>query len=759
MPSTSFRFSTLAAALSCAVSSLAVAQQTPVPGKPAEPATPTENNAETASGEQIETLETVVVTASADASAEGLSPSYAGGQVAQGGRAGILGTRDHLETAFSITSYTNELIQERQARSVGDVLQNDPTVRTARGFGNFQESYFIRGLILSSDDVSYNGLYSLLPRQYIATELFERVEVLRGASAFLTGANPGGGGLGGAINLLPKRAPNEPLTRLTVGAGNGLFGSTAVDVARRFGPDQSVGLRLNAAYRDCGTAVDDESAKLGLVSLGADWRGESARLSADIGWQDNQLDETRTNVSVNGLTRVPDAPDSKRNFAQPWAYSDERDLFGTLRGEYDFTRNLTAWIAYGLRRSEEANSLANLDVSNAETGAGSTYRFDNTREDRVDTGEIGLRGKLQTGPIGHEWVIAASTFELEKDNAYALDPFNTLATNLFSPVSYAQPDFGPGSFTGNELSDPKLTGRTRLTSVAVGDTLALIDDRVLITLGARHQKLEIESFAYGSGERSGDYDEDRISPVVGAVYRLTPRLSLYANYVEGLTQGETAPVNDPTSDPEDPTRLDNGGDVLKPYVTQQFEFGTKFENGRVGLGMALFSTEKPRSLIVDNRFTTEGEDRHQGVELTLYGTATRSVRLLGGMTYLDAEQRSTQTASSEGKRVIGVPRFQASIGSEWDVTGLPGLAFDARVIHTGSTYADNTNTLEVEQWTRLDFGSRYLTEVKGKLVTLRARVDNVFDRSYWGSVGGFPDAGYLVAGGPRALVVSTSVDF
>lgn len=89
------------------------------------------------------------------------------------------------------------------ARSVGEVLQNDPTVRVARGFGNFQESYFIRGFVTSSDDIAYNGLYSLLPHQYIATELFERIELLRGASAFLTGTNPGGDGLGRAINLLP----------------------------------------------------------------------------------------------------------------------------------------------------------------------------------------------------------------------------------------------------------------------------------------------------------------------------------------------------------------------------------------------------------------------------------------------------------------------------------------------------------------------------------------------------------------------------
>jgi iron complex outermembrane receptor protein len=105
------------------------------------------------------TLNTITVEASADASAEGLAKPYAGGQVARGGRVGILGTQDVMSTPFSTTSYTNELIQNQQARSVGDVLQNDPTVRIARGFGNFQESYFIRGFIVNSDDVGYNGLY------------------------------------------------------------------------------------------------------------------------------------------------------------------------------------------------------------------------------------------------------------------------------------------------------------------------------------------------------------------------------------------------------------------------------------------------------------------------------------------------------------------------------------------------------------------------------------------------------------------------
>ncbi len=388
------------------------------------------------------TLSTVTVNASADASAQGLSPAYPGGQVARGGRAGILGTKDALDTPFSITSYTNELIQDRHARSVGDVLQNDPTVRVARGFGNFQEAFFIRGFILDSDDTAYNGLYSLLPRQYIATELFERVEVLRGASAFLNGASPNGGGLGGSINLLPKRAPNEPLNRVTFGVASGGQTQVAADIARRFGPDGNTGIRVNAAARNGGTGVDDEDVKLGLLAVGLDWRSRDVRLSGDIGWQDHKLKNTRTNVTLgSAVTSVPNAPDNQTNFAQPWSYSNERDVFGTLRGEWDLSPSTTAWAAAGARRGEEANSLANLTVSNASTGAASTYRFDNTRKDSVNTGELGLRGKLQTGSVGHEWVAVASHYDFDKKNAYAMDWRNTHATNLYNPVATNLPGF------------------------------------------------------------------------------------------------------------------------------------------------------------------------------------------------------------------------------------------------------------------------------------------------------------------------------
>ncbi|MBB3284656.1 TonB-dependent siderophore receptor [Mitsuaria sp. BK037] len=695
-----------------------------------------------------------VVTVSATADKQGLSKAYAGGQVARGGRAGILGTKDNLETPFSITAYTNELIQDRQARSVAEVLQNDPGIRAARGFGNFQEAYFIRGFILNSDDVAYNGLYSLLPRQYIASELFERVEVLRGASAFLMGASPNGSGIGGNISLLPKRAPVEPLTRLTVNAGSGGAGGAALDVARRFGPDKATGVRFNAAYRDGGTAVDDEKARTSVVALGVDWRSRDVRLSADLGWQDNQLTRTRPSVTVNGLSAMPALPDNKANYAQPWTYSNERDTFGTLRGEWDLNDAVTAWAAYGARRSKEANRLGNLTVTDAATGDGTFYRFENGRKDSVDTGEAGLRGKLRAGSVGHEWVVSASVFSLDTKNGYAMDFLNTQPTNLYTPARSALPAFSDSVYVGNSVDDPRLNTRIRNRSVAIGDTLSLLDDSLLITLGLRHQTLKVDSISatvrfldtITPGGVVTTYDRSKTSPVAGVVYRMSSQLSVYGNYIEGLNKGDSlaAQNGQPARD-------------LAPYASKQKEVGLKYDGGRLGFGASYFTTDKPRAVLAQD--TAQGEDRHRGVELTAFGMATRELKVLGGLTWLDARQHGTGVAATEGKRTLGIARVQANLGAEWEVPALQGLALDARVVHTGKVFADSANTLRVPAWTRLDAGARYLFEVQGTLLTLRARIDNLTNRKYWASAGGYPDQSYLVVGQPRSVNLSLAADF
>ncbi len=703
-----------------------------------------ESQAQGPAAEPVE-LQSVEITASADASADGLTQPYAGEQVARGGRVGILGNRDYMETPFTSTSYTSQLIQDQQARSVSDIVQNDPSVRVARGFGNMQELYVVRGFPLYSDDISYNGLYGLLPRQYVAAEFIERAEVFRGASAFLNGAAPGGTGLGGAINLLPKRAPNEPLSRMTFGASSGGQGTVAADVGRRFGEANQFGVRLNAAKRAGETGVEDEDQTLDMFALGLDYQGDRLRLSADIGHQYHFIDDPRPSVTPNG--GLPSAPDSDDNFAQPWTYSKEKQTFGTFRAEYDFSEAVTGWLAAGVRDGEEQNRLANPSATAA--GITSSTRFDNYREDSVFTSEAGLRARLQTGPVSHQLVTSAAIYDSEEKNANQF--YNAVVGNLYQPFDVTLPT--TVTYDGGDLSDPNVTERIHTKSVAVADTLGFMEDRLLVTLGARWQGIETKNYSSQTGDRTGQYDDHEVTPVAGVVYRLTDELSVYANYIEGLTKGDTASAS------SGGLPVINAGTALAPYVAKQTEVGLKYDGGYLGGSIAVFSTERPFGIVEDQVFREGGEQRNRGIELSLFGEPAYGVRLLGGVTLLDAKQRNTLDGINDGNYAIGVPKVQANVGGEWDVPGLNGLTLTSLVVHTGKQYANASNDLRLPSWTRVDLGARYRMTIEDRDVTLRAGLDNATGRDYWASTGGYPGSNYLVLGAPRTLSVSATVDF
>jgi len=705
-----------------------------------------EEGAQSSAAEPVE-LQSVEITASADASADGLTQPYAGEQVARGGRVGILGNRDYMETPFTSTSYTSQLIQDQQARSVSDIVQNDPSVRVARGFGNMQELYVVRGFPLFSDDISYNGLYGLLPRQYVAAEFIERAEVFRGASAFLNGAAPGGTGLGGAINLLPKRAPNEPLTRMTVGANSGGQGTVAADLGRRFGEGNQFGIRLNAAKRAGETGVEDENQTLDMFALGLDYQGDRLRLSADVGHQYHFLDNPRPSVTPNG--GIPSAPDADDNFAQPWTYSKEKQIFGTFRAEYDFADTITGWAAAGVRNGEEQNRLANPRSTPA--GITTATRFDNSREDRVSTGEIGLRGRAQTGAVSHQLVTSASTYSSEERNAWAASNSDTpFDGNLYHPYDAPIPLLTSGL---GSLSDPKVAERIHTHSIAIADTMGFLDERLLVTLGARRQGIEIKGYNNVTGNRTSHYNRYETTPVAGILYQLNDELSVYANYIEGLTKGDTAPAESGGQ------QVLNSGTSLAPYVAKQTEIGLKYDGGNLGGSIAVFSTERPFGIVENQVFREGGEQRNRGIELSVFGEPAYGTRLLGGLTLLDAEQKKTLNGVNDGNDAIGVPKVQANIGGEWDVPGVQGLTLTSLVVHTGKQYASASNDLRLPSWTRLDLGARYRMTIDDRDVTFRARLDNATGRDYWASAGGYPNANYLVLGAPRTLSVSATVDF
>jgi len=698
-----------------------------------------------AGAEETKPVEQVIVTGYG--SQVELVGDYAGGQIARGGRVGIFGNLDFMDTPFSITAYTAKVMLDQQAKSVADVLQNDPVVRAARGFGNFQEVYIIRGFPVYSDDMTYNGIYGILPRQYVAAELLERVEVFRGANSFLNGAAPGGSGIGGGINLVPKRAPDDPLNRLTVGyeSEGHLFG--AVDVARRFGQNGETGVRANAVYRDGETSVEGQGRELSVLSLGVDHQGEKVRLSADLGFQDHDI--TAPRPSVTPLGAAPEPPEPKSNFAQPWTFTKERQLFAVVRAEYDIAENTTLWAAGGTRGGRESNVLSNPNSDAA--GDTTAYRFDNERKERVWSGEVGARSEFETGSVGHRLVVSGSVYSLRSRNAYAFSSFFTpFPGNLYDPVDVDAPsaDF----FTGGDLDNPLVTQSSQSKSIAFADMISLFDKRVLVTVGGRYQNIEQKSFDYNTGALLSAYDKSKLTPMAGLLFKATSQLSVYASYIQSLTPGDVAPASSGS------TPVDNAGEIFAPYTSDQYEVGVKYDGGGFGATLSAFTLSKPIAFVTDGVFAVSGSQRHQGIELSVFGQPVEGVRVIGGMTLLDPTMKRTGNPAIDGNDPVGVPQFQINVNVEWDVPFLPGLTLDGRVVHTGKQFIDANNTFTVPSWTRLDLGARYAFELAGTDVAFRARVDTVTNKGYWASVGGFPGSNYLVLGNPRTVMLSLSLD-
>lgn len=670
-----------------------------------------------------------------------LPPVYAGGQVARGGQLGVLGNADIMDVPFTMSSYTEQLIEDQQAEDIGDVLANDSSVRQSFGFGNSAQVFVIRGLPLNADDISYNGLYGVLPRQIISTDALERVELFKGPNAFINGVTPTGSGIGGGVNLQPKRAQDTPTRRFTTDIStDGRIGEH-LDLGQRFGEDNRFGARLNLAQREGETGIEDEKHRSKLFAVGLDYRGDDLRVSGDFAYQKQRVNQGRNTVRIGGgVTQIPDAPDADTNYSPSWYSTETEDTFGMLRGEYDLNDNWTVYAAGGAKHTREVGTYGTPVLSDNLGNVSIGSSFIPHDEDNVSA-MAGINGKLQTGPISHKVNLGLAGIWTEQRNAF--DFGGSYTTNIYNPASPPQP--AGGALVGGDVNDPGITGKTRNRSVAISDTLGFFDDRLLLTAGLRRQQLRVQGFAYGSGERTSLYDEAITTPVYGIVFKPWEHVALYANRIEGLAEGDTAPGT-----------ATNRGEVFAPARSKQLEAGVKVDMGTYGASLGVYRIEKVADgYLQGNTFVVDGKQINRGVETNIFGEPVAGLRLIAGLTLMDTELKNTQNGTNDGNNAVGVPTFQFNASADWDIPGIEGAALNARMLRTGGQYVDATNNLTIPTWNRFDLGARYKFNVSEKDITLRANVENVANKDYWAS----SYNGYLAQGEPRTIKFSGTVDF
>ncbi|QPB23427.1 TonB-dependent siderophore receptor [Rhizobium sp. 007] len=687
-------------------------------------------------------LERIEIKARSSTSTIGTAPDeYPGGQVARGGRIGLLGNRDFIDTPFNITSYTAETIENQGAQTVADVVANDPSVRSTHASGGMLDSFYVRGFPLNEGnfgEVAFDGVFGVAPTYRLFTDYAERVEVLKGPTALLYGISPNSS-VGGTINIVPKRASDVDLTRVTTDYASDLYGGSHLDLSRRFGEERQFGVRFNGSFHGGDTPIDNQSRDIAVGALALDYEGEDLRATLDFIGQREDFDAPQRPFFPMAGIEIPDAPDGRSNVQGPWEWSKSKDLSWLGRLEYDLSDTVTVFGAVGGGNSRVERLFGTPTILNSAGDVSITpqnFIFD---VDRL-TAETGIRAAFETEAVEHTVTFQVSG--LQQTLNRGSNSGTAQLTNLFDPLFRPEQDVPQPSHV------PKVSENT-FYGFALSDTMSMLDERVQLTLGGRWQHIDTENFSPVTGDVTSSSDEAAVTPLAGIVVKPWENVALYANYVEGLSVGDTAP-----------TTAVNAGETLAPYRSKQYEIGTKIDLGRVAVTVSAFQIEKPFGQLEtrgsDLVFVEGGEQRNRGVELSIFGEVTPEIRVLGGVTFIHGELTKTNSATTQGNTPIGVPSVQVNVGAEWDTPFLPGLTLAGNVIHTDERFVNTANTQKIPSWTRLDLGARYHTEINEKPVTFRAEVENVFDLDYWSGVASF---GTISQGAPLTVKVSMTTDF
>ncbi|MBW9105317.1 TonB-dependent receptor [Paraburkholderia phenoliruptrix] len=676
-------------------------------------------------------LPTVVVSSKA---APGELPApYAGGQVARGGSIGVLGTSNVMNQPFDTTNYTDELIRDTQARTIADVVVNNASVRAEQSAGGFGDVFQIRGFDVQATDVALNGLYGMVSAARVPVNLLERVEVLEGPGALMYGMGPGGS-VGGAINIVTKRADDTPLTRLTaLYQSKGQFG-VAADIGRRFGDEGQFGIRFNGQIKDGQTGIAHGNQLQGDSAIGLDYRGKQFRWSFDAYNVSENTDELRSQIGLGTATAIPAVPSGYNNL-YPGSKLKLRDTAVTTRAEYDINQYVTV---YGAAGEHYGTSQQTFPYATDMTSAG-TFNVYNGYYDqytRTKTVDAGLRFHFDTFGVKHTLVTGITSLNQEIGYFYALGS-TAVPSNLYTPSALLPVDSPRG--------DMQRSSQTRLNSQQVIDTMSFFNDRLLITGGFRRQTIGQDNYDPTTGARQSSIDQQAITPLAGIVVKPLSNVSIYGNFTSGLSNGGTAPAG-----------TANAGQAFAPYKSNQYEAGVKADWGRVMTSAAIFQITQPNAVTdpTTNLYGYNGKTRVRGLELAAYGQVFRSLRLMASATFYDPKVSGTAGGAQDGNTAGGVPKFAFNLGADYDLPWVQGLSVNGRIIHTGAQYYDSSDTLRLPSWTRYDVGLRYATRIATKDVVLRANIENLFGSRYW-----IQQGTYLTNAAPRTVLLSAQFDF
>jgi iron complex outermembrane receptor protein len=609
---------------------------------------------------------------------------------------------------------------------------------SSRGFGA-RSAFGVRGVRLIADGVPATMPDGQGQAATFDLDMAERIEVLRGPFSTLYGNHSGG-----VIQLFTRDPKGAPEIETNVSAGS--YGSHKTDL-NASGSAGGVGYLLDASrfdtdgYRSHSAARRDQAyAKLTFAPSASSWL-----------------------VLVAGGLRQDDTQDP---LGVTWATWQRDPRAGEIDTSDPRTPQRTLAERYNTRKS----------IDHQQLGATWEQRFGADRL-RV-TAYAGKRRVIQYQAFSQAFQAPPShsggVVDFDRD-FHGIDANWSMSRPLldgtlrstFGIEASASSDDRKGyeNFAGSELG---VRGRLRRDE---GDDVRNLDPyaqfewergRWVLTGGLRHSRIDfdVEDRYLANGKDSGSVSYRHTTPLAGILYKMHPGLNVYASAARGF---ETPTLNEVFY-----SGVGGGFNFsLAPARSTHLEFGVKSlpANG-VRINAAVFQVKTSDELVVDSAsggrtsYRNASATLRQGLELSADAEWRRNWYGRLAVSVLRAVYDEGFGAVLEGSRLPGVPN--ASLFGElgWkESADRYGAALET--IANTKMYPDDANQANpAPGYAIANLRVQAQQQLGSWRVKEYARVNNLFDRGYIGSViVGDSNRRYYEAAPGRNWVLGASMQY
>ncbi|HAV4442899.1 TPA: TonB-dependent receptor [Acinetobacter baumannii] len=241
-----------------------------------------------------------------------------------------------------------------------------------------------------------------------------------------------------------------------------------------------------------------------------------------------------------------------------------------------------------------------------------------------------------------------------------------------------------------------------------------------------------------NGDDSGKTDYDKVLPSVALSWQILPELMAYVSYAKGF---ETPTFTEMAYRPDGQSGFNFD---LTASTSDTYETGLKSQNQLGDFTLAVFQTKTKDDIVSagnsNGRSTFRNADKtlREGVEFAWNKKLWRDLIATASYSYLDATFDADIPALgniaqiSSGNAIPGIAKNQAYASLAWQPSH--GLYGGVDVQYMDKVYVNDTNSDAAPSYSVTSANVGYAWVMGDWKVNSFARVDNLFDKKYVGSV-------------------------